>query len=934
MSAGAVRAEEPTDGESAISGPGHARGVGYALAIGALAGAIAGAVAGAIDGLWSWRDMGQFVPGAGARLRTLLYLATTHAFFAALIGAAVAGALEFYARFTHAGPLLRFALAEHRQRRASAPRDALAGLALALTVTPCLVAGLAGGFLYGNAVLASRKHMGLIIASSMIIVLFAVPLGVALGVALARPVERGLRSLARGDRLARWLSDERAPAIAASGLIALGGAVAVRASWQTLALLHLRPIAVVLLACLLAVPASAIARRWIARREPGVASERRGHGARNMAMVIGLASAMIITSLFAGSPEGVRKAVNLYSGLGGPLTRVLRAAGDLDGDGHSRILGGGDCDDWNAEIRPGAVEIPDDGIDQNCVGGDISLQRTSDEVGFAAVPPAVPPDFNVLFLTIDTLRADHLGAYGYQRPTTPRIDQIASSGALFVNAWAHAPSTRYSIPAILTGRYPLEVRYDHSIRGWPGLSPENVTLAEHMKSAGMTTGAILNYWYFDAHRRMNQGFDSYDNRNKRLHRGVPGKGPAETQGSSSKEQTDKAMEFIAEHADERFFLWVHYYDPHYRFELHPEVPFFGDDPIARYDNEIRFTDMHIGRLLDDLARRGLDERTIIVITGDHGEGFGEHGIEFHGYHLYAAQTRVPLIIRVPGLQPARVTTPAGHVDIVPTLANLAGLEPTPAMMGRSLVDRLAGRELDADRWIFQQLSYEGNHELRGAISKHCHVIYNVSPDTSWELYRVDRDPLEARDLIDLVDTDDIDDGVSEGSFSCRDARAVLEAWYDLSEIPEGAAEALLARAPAIERPLDLDLGDAVRLLAVELPTDPIRAGASFSVTYTFEARGTPPDGWKIFAHFEGERGGRFLGDHAPPRPFAWWRSGQYVRYAHTVTVPRNLVAGTYQLWFGLFRGAERQPARSAGSDAAAIRIVDDRANIGAVRVTR
>src|SRR4029078_6574388 len=136
---------------------------------------------------------------------------------------------------------------------------------------------------------------------------------------------------------------------------------------------------------------------------------------------------------------------------------------------------------------------------------------------------------------------------------------------------------------------------------------------------------------------------------------------------------------------------------------HPEVPPFGSDDMARYDGEIRFTDLHIGRLLDALRAKGLYDRTVVVVTGDHGEGFGEHGVQMHGYHLYAAQTRVPLIIRVPGLAPRRVAAPAAHVDILPTLATRAGAAPVAGTPGRSLVDLLAGATPAGadDRLVFQ-----------------------------------------------------------------------------------------------------------------------------------------------------------------------------------------------------------------------------------------
>jgi arylsulfatase A-like enzyme len=621
-------------------------------------------------------------------------------------------------------------------------------------------------------------------------------------------------------------------------------------------------------------------------------------------------------ALVAGDRPAVMKAAFAHSGLGGPVARLLRGVGDLDGDGHARFLGGGDCDDGDAGVHPGAPEIPDDGVDQNCAGGDATARPPATEPGFVPVPPGLPPDFNVLLVTIDTLRADHLGAYGYHRDTSPALDALAAEGALFVHGWAHAPSTRYSMPAILTGRLPLDVRYDHAVQGWPGLLPSATTIAEVLAGRGFHTGAITNHWYFAPQRRMDQGFAEYDNSNSRLHPGVPGKGPAETRGSSSREQTDGALGFVDRAGARRWMLWVHYYDPHYAYETHPGVPSFGDDDVARYDHEIRWTDAQLGRLFDGLRARGLWDRTVVVVTGDHGEGFGERGITMHGYHLYAPQTKVPLIVRVPGWAPRRIETPAAHVDLLPTLANLAGAPPSPEMMGRSLVDLLAGQaDATADRVVFQQLSYEGNHELRAAVSQRCHVIYNVSPATSWEVYRLDLDPRQTRDLADAPGP-------------CAPVRAALERWHDASQFPADAATSLLDAPPALPAPLELGLGPEARLLAVELPAR-VKAGETFEATWTFELRGSPGPGWRVFAHFEAPGGGRFTGDHEPARPTAWWRAGQYLRYARPVTVPANALPGTYALWAGLFRGDRRRPATSAS-----VRVVDDRAEVGRVEVVR
>jgi hypothetical protein len=277
---------------------------------------------------------------------------------------------------------------------------------------------------------------------------------------------------------------------------------------------------------------------------------------------------------------------------------------------------------------------------------------------------------------------------------------------------------------------------------------------------------------------------------------------------------------------------------------------------------------------------------------------------------------VPFIVRVPGYPGRKVTTPVGHVDILPTLANLAGAPPSLEMMGRSLVDLIVGTaDGDADRVVFQQLSYENNNEMRAAVSQRCHVIYNVSPVTSWEIYRIDRDPAESRDVVD-------DPG------PCAEVRGELARWYDASQIPAGAAEALLDGPPRIADPLDLDLGDQVRLLEVELPSK-VAPGQRFDVTWTFEARGRLDAGWKVFAHFDGP-GRTFQGDHAPARPFEWWKRGQFIRYRTSVAVPANQRPGSYTLWVGLFRGGRRQPARGGG----AIEIADDRAAIARIEVRK
>jgi choline-sulfatase len=852
------------------------------LAIGVLAGLVAGAAAGAIDAMWSWSEAAQFVAHTGARVRFVAYNALSHAAAGALVGFVVAAVGLALARGTRMGELARFALRTHAERRARDPRDAVLGLAFVLAGAFAIAVAIAGVYAAMTPVVVGSHALGLAVLATITATIAGLAVAVVVTFAVARLLELALRPLAAH---ARFISSARAPALALLVVVAVAAAIWAWHDWATVKLLHLRGAVVVALAAVLALPAIVLACRLDAVLARLPAWPRRG-------VWLAWPVALAIAVLAAGGSAQVIKATTAYTGLGGPIARELRQLFDRDHDGYSRFLGGGDCDDSDPTIHPGAPEIPDDGIDQNCVGGDASTKTPREDIAWQAPPASVPPNFNVLLLTIDTTRADHLGAYGYTRPTSPNLDKLAADGTLFVNGWAHAPSTRYSMPAILTGRFPLDVYYDMT-QWWPGLDPKRaVTIAQRLGSLGFVTGAITNFDYFDPKRHMNLGVSEYDNEDARLHQAIGG--PERSHGSSSKQQTDKAIAYVDRHAAERWFLWVHYYDPHADYEPHPEVPSFGSDDMALYDGEIRFTDLHIGRLLDDLRAKGLYDKTVIVVTGDHGEGFGEHGVDHHGFHLYIAQTKVPMIVRVPGLAPRRSLTPAGHVDIMPTLVDLAGGAPSKDMEGRSLVDILAGAP-DRDRVIYQQLSFENNNEKRGGASQHCHVIYNASPDTSWEVYRVDRDRSEREDL-----SDDDDAG-------CGDTRRSVEQRYDLETVPAGAAEALLDARPAIASPLDADLGESVRLLAVDAPPR-AHPGDTIDLTWTFEARGRVAPGWRMFAHLQGPNSAFYNGDHTPTRPFEWWRAGQFIRYSTTIAIPRTAPQGRYTLRVGMFAGERRAHA--------------------------
>ena len=214
--------------------------------------------------------------------------------------------------------------------------------------------------------------------------------------------------------------------------------------------------------------------------------------------------------------------------------------------------------------------------------------------------------------------------------------------------------------------------------------------------------------------------------------------------------------------------------------------------------------------------------------------------------------------------------------------------------------------------MFQQLSYENNHEMRAGVSRNCHVIYNVSPDTSWEVYRIDRDPRETEDLAGDED-------------ECEDTRRSVERWYDSEQVPPGAAAALLPGRPPIAAPLDIGFGDDVRLVAFEAPKT-AKPGDTVTFLWTFEARGTPDPGWKMFVHVEAPGHLMVNGDHQPARPFEWWKAGQYIRYATTLALPRTPPKTSYTVWAGMFHGNARAhvaaPRARVESDAVALATIE------------
>jgi arylsulfatase A-like enzyme len=597
--------------------------------------------------------------------------------------------------------------------------------------------------------------------------------------------------------------------------------------------------------------------------------------------------------------------------VAGELLALGQRLTDFDHDGYARFFGGGDCDDSDPERNPGARDWPDDGIDQDCDGKDATAAALRSPP-FQPVPDAVPADLKILLVTIDTLRADHLGCYGYQRPTSPNLDRLAGESTLFVNGWAHAPSTRYSMPAIATGRWPSAIEWDESI-WWPRIAPGQRMIAESMKALGYTTAAFYAYLYFNRadQRGYERAVDYYDDTCAALH--VNTNGPAESVGTSARQMADKGIAFLQAHGAEKFFLWMHFYDPHLNYERHPEAPNFGNAQADLYDGEIWFTDQQFGRVLDELRTLGLWDKTAIIVVGDHGESLGEHGIVAHGYHLYTPHTKVPFIVRVPGLPAQRLATPVGHVDLAPTMVNLARGPHEPSFLGRSLVDLLAGKPAaPALGPVFQEVSYEGNVKRRALVTATHHLIWNWTPDNTTECYDIAHDPGELKDLW----------GSAAGEPACSQLKEELRNRVALLSLPPGYSDKIAfgvapagAPAPAPAHPLDATIGSSLRVVGYDLSPQPTRRGDSAELVTHFELRGRMEPGWRLFFHMDGPGGFRNL-DHVPVEgayPMERWHPGQRIRDRLRIAFTTAMPTGSYTVFVGLFKGNARAPVVPASA---------------------
>ncbi len=426
--------------------------------------------------------------------------------------------------------------------------------------------------------------------------------------------------------------------------------------------------------------------RWRPRRWLWI-----GHGA--LALVGG------IVCLFGAQVAPLRfpivqAAVQTHGLAAAPAARTLARLSDRDHDGFPRWFGGLDCDDANAKINPLARDVPGDGVDQDCFEGD--LTQAAVDAAARAPQPAPPRRVkNVVLIAIDTVRADALGVGGSKHASTPRIDELAARGALFTHAYTQAPMTRRAFPSILSGRFPSNVHWLDLQTDYPYTvsHDDNVYLAEVLSQAGVFTSMSVAFGYAER-SRFDQGF-----LDKHVHPASKAR-----QERNADKIVDEAVKYLGARVAENrggFFLWMHFYEPHFPYVRYQGEDDLGSSAWLRYLSEVRSVDAQIGRFVDQLGTLGLAGDTAVIVTADHGEEFGEHGGKYHG-DLYPEDLHVPLVVFVPGATPRTIDAPVASIDLAPTVTDLLGVAAPASFDGRSLLPYVDGESLP-DEPVFAEL---------------------------------------------------------------------------------------------------------------------------------------------------------------------------------------------------------------------------------------
>jgi arylsulfatase A-like enzyme len=376
----------------------------------------------------------------------------------------------------------------------------------------------------------------------------------------------------------------------------------------------------------------------------------------------------------------------------------------------------------------------------------------------AGAAPAAPPaergapakhvEYNVLVLSVDSLRAD-MPWSGYPRPIAPRLTELERRAVSYTRAYAISSYTSMSLGGFLGGRYPSSMKRSGFFFG--KYAADNVLFPEVLQASGVRTLSAHAHGYFkDA--GFEQGFDRYE-----IVPNIVFKNETDPNVTSEPhEQLAEELLSDPELDSKRFFAWFHFLDPHDQYVSHEKdgIPAYGSKLRDRYDAEVTYTDRYLGKLLDFVDARPWGKRTVVIVTADHGEAFGEHGMFSHGFELWENLVRVPLFFVLPGVAPRRVDLPRSTVDLAPTILELLDVDPQRAakdgghleLEGKSLVPELTGAEPPAERDVVLDLPMTSDNDKRRAVVHGSLKIVAYGKEEALRLYDLAADPEEKRPI--------------------------------------------------------------------------------------------------------------------------------------------------------------------------------------------
>lgn len=444
--------------------------------------------------------------------------------------------------------------------------------------------------------------------------------------------------------------------------------------------------------------------------------------------------AVVFTFVNFDKNQNLKTQVFYRSTLTKQYFRLAQWALDFDRDGYSALLGGGDADDTRADINPDRTEIVGDGIDNNCIGGDLTQQALVDwmlqytELNTAPNPAA--KRFNVIFIFVDAVRADHLSAHGYGRNTTPNLMRLAERACVFDNAFTPSPSTYQAVPKFMQSSF-----WDAHLETW----------TEALARSGYNTILFPGRRAATLYRRIKDPQMISSARTNNL-----------------KESVDAVIDAFSKNApDHPLCSYLYAFEPHAPYRSRADFE-FGRSASDLYDGELAYVDNHLGRLFDWLNESGKINDTMIVLMSDHGESLGERGVHKHNSQLYNEQMHVPLIIHLPGAQPRRIADYVSTIDLGSTILNAVGIACPKQYAGVSLVPLMHGEAfahppLYGEHWQRNDSPFFGpEHNVDPEIRKFMVItqdgyklIYNRNY-YCFELFNLRDDPREEHNLFDRL----------------------------------------------------------------------------------------------------------------------------------------------------------------------------------------